>query len=76
MAGPGAQARKIEAVRKAAKGTPVVAMAHGYGPLEDVRARLAVAWQASGGKMAVNRYGYLSDEKLSALGQVTREAVS
>jgi len=75
LAGPGAQARKIEAVRRAANGTPVVAMAHGYGPLEDVRARLAVAWRASGGKMAVNRYGYLSDEKLSALGQVTREAV-
>jgi hypothetical protein len=75
LAGPGAQARKIEAVRQAAKGTPVVAMAHGYGPLEDVRARLAVAWRASGGKMAVNRYGYLSDDKLAALGEVTNEAV-
>jgi hypothetical protein len=74
LAGPGAQARKVEAVRQAARGTPVVAMAHGYGPLEDVRARLAVAWRASGGKMAVNRYGYLSDDKLAALGAVTREA--
>ena len=60
-----AQARKIaEAMRLAPS---VHAAAHAYGPLDDVIARARVAWQASGRRIWVNRYGYLSDAKLKAL---------
>jgi hypothetical protein len=51
---------------------PVYAFAHGYGPPDDVAARTAVAWQASGRRMWVNRYGYLSDQKLDALSALPR----
>ena len=33
-------------------------------PAEDFRRRLRVAWQASGGGVWINRYGYLGEEKL------------
>jgi hypothetical protein len=39
--------------------------------LEDVRARVALAFAAAGGRLWVNRYGYLSDAKLDAIGEVT-----
>jgi hypothetical protein len=53
-------------------GTPtsIFAMAHGYGPVADFRDRLRAAWAATGQKVWINRYGYLSDEKLDAVGQV------
>ncbi|UFN50414.1 hypothetical protein LPC08_07290 [Roseomonas sp. OT10] len=72
--GAGAQARKIAAARMAAGGTPVFAFAHSYGPLADVAARFRIAWRASGGRVFVNRYGYLSDAKLDAIGAIRREA--
>lgn len=56
---------KIDQVRQVTGDTPVWGMSHGYGPLEDVVRRL----QALGdGPVQVNRYAYLSDAKLSALG--------
>jgi hypothetical protein len=69
-AGAAAQTRKIRQARAAAGVAPVNALAHGYGPLEDFRERLRVAWQASGGRVWVNRYGYLSDAKLDVIRQV------
>jgi hypothetical protein len=66
-----AQARKIHQAQAEAR-VPVYAFAHGYGPEDDVAARMGVAWQASGGRMWVNRYGYLSDAKLDALGALPR----
>ncbi len=39
--------------------------------LEDVKARVKLAFEASGGRLWVNRYGYLSDAKLDAIGQAT-----
>lgn len=69
--GEAAQRRKIAAARAEAGETPVIAMAHGYGPVADVRQRLACAYGASGGRLWVNRYGYLSDEKLDLIGEVT-----
>jgi hypothetical protein len=47
-------------------------MAHGYGPVDDFRARLSTAWASSAHKVWINRYGYLSDEKLDAIGLVCR----
>ena len=66
------QARKILAARRQAHDTPVHAFAHAYGPLDDFRKRMEVAWQTSGHQMVVNRYGYLSDRKLDILGEVTK----
>ena len=56
----------------AAGATPVFAFAHSYGPVGDVASRFAVAWRASGGRVFVNRYGYLSDAKLDAIGAIAR----
>ena len=69
--GAQAQARKIAQARAEAS-VPVYAFAHGYGPPDDVDARMKVAWEASRGHMWVNRYGYLSDQKLDALGALPR----
>jgi hypothetical protein len=69
--GAEAQARKI-AQAQAEASVPVYAFAHGYGPPDDVAVRMAVAWRASGRRMWVNRYGYLSDAKLDVLGALPR----
>jgi hypothetical protein len=69
--GAAAQARKITQAQAEAS-VPVYAFAHGYGPPDDVAARMAIAWQASSRRMWVNRYGYLSDQKLDALGALAR----
>jgi hypothetical protein len=68
-----AQARKIIEAQHEAGTTPVLTLAHGYGPLSDFRRRIEVAWQASRYGVWVNRYGYLSDEKLNAIGEVCRK---
>jgi hypothetical protein len=70
--GAEAQARKIAAAREAAGPAPVAAMAHGYGPVADFAARFATAWSASRGHVWVNRYGYLADAKLDAIGRIAR----
>ena len=48
------------------------ALAHAYGPIADVERRLRAALSVTG-NIQMNRYGYLSDEKLALLGRVTRE---
>jgi hypothetical protein len=74
--GAAAQARKIAQMRAAAGATPVFALAHGYGPRDDFARRATVAWQASGQRLWVNRYGYLSDAKLAVLGTLPRSQIS
>jgi hypothetical protein len=59
--------RKIRQASIAAAGVPIFALAHGYGPAQDFQARLRVAWASSGGRVWVNRYGYLTDEKLQLI---------
>ncbi|MDX1979748.1 MAG: hypothetical protein SFV51_05735 [Bryobacteraceae bacterium] len=59
---------KIRAAQKQAGRTPVITLAHGYGPLSDFKRRLKVAYDAAGRRVWVNRYGYLSDAKLDAMG--------
>ena len=68
--GPRAQARKIRQAQRDAGETPVYVLAHGYGPLEDFRKRLEVAKEAGDHGYWVNRYGYLSDDKLDAIKEV------
>lgn len=69
--GTGAIARKIRQARFEADTVPITALAHGYGPLADVGARLKVAWNASGGRVWMNRYCYLTDEKLDQIKAIT-----
>ena len=66
-----AQAGKIRMAQTEAGDVPVHAFAHGYGPVADVADRVRVAFEASGGRLWVNRYGYLADAKLDAIGDVT-----
>lgn len=56
---------KIDQVRGQAGSTPVWGMSHGYGPLEDVMRRFKAL---GAGPVQMNRYAYLSDTKLAALG--------
>ncbi|MDX1945839.1 MAG: hypothetical protein SFU86_10620 [Pirellulaceae bacterium] len=70
-AGPVAMERKLRQAGQEAGRTPVFALAHGYGPAVDFRNRLAAAWRASPAGLWINRYGYLSDEKLRIVGEVT-----
>lgn len=65
--------RKIKAARQQASGCPIYAFTHAYGPCDDVVRRAQAAWQSSEGNMWVNRYGYLSNEKLSALGLMVKQ---
>ena len=67
-----AQTRKLRAA-EAEAGKPVIALAHGYGPVDDFARRCAIAWEGARGGVWINRYGYLADAKLDALGAVTRE---
>lgn len=70
--GAQAQARKIEEAQWEAGGTPVYALVHGYGPLSDFRGRLEVGYRASKRRIWINRYAYLSDEKLRIVAEVCR----
>ncbi|WMS43680.1 hypothetical protein RDV64_04575 [Acuticoccus sp. MNP-M23] len=70
--GADAIAEKLSAARTAAGDTPVYAFTHAYGPLSDVMRRAEAAWTASEGRLWVNRYGYMSDEKLAAFGKMVR----
>ena len=68
--GPDAQTRKIHQAQRDAGDTPVYVLAHGYGPVDDFRKRLVVAREAGQHGYWVNRYGYLSDEKLDVIREV------
>ena len=68
----GAQAAKVREGMQAGEGCPVFPFAHAYGPVGDFAARALVAWDAGDHGIWVNRYGYLSDEKLDRLGELPR----
>jgi len=61
-----AQQEKIRCAKTIAGNVPVVAFAHAYGPIPDVLERFEAA-RGSADAVWLNRYGYLSDEKLAAL---------
>jgi hypothetical protein len=72
-AGLQAQRSKIEAARTAVGTTAqVYALAHGYGPLSDFEQRLGVAWSASAKNVWINRYGYLTEAKIDAIGRICK----
>ncbi len=65
------QQRKIAQVMHAARGkTQIHALVHGYGPLDDFRRRFQLVADSPADGCWINRYGYLSDEKLDAIGEI------
>jgi hypothetical protein len=65
-----AQLAKLATAAAACRGggARVLALVHGYGPLDDVTARFELAAAGGVDGVWVNRYGYLSDAKLAAIG--------
>jgi hypothetical protein len=70
-AGTQAQLRKVKQATLAAGDMPILPSVHGYGPLDDVERRWRMGWEGGNHGMWVNRYGYLSQEKLDLLRRVT-----
>jgi len=67
------QRRKIaQAKAVAGKGLAVTPLVHGYGPLEDFSRRLRLVAESEADGAWINRYGYLSDEKLEEIGRIWR----
>lgn len=65
------QVRKLNQVMDATRGqTKVYALVHGYGPLDDFRRRLQLVADSPVDGVWINRYGYLSDEKLDAIREI------
>jgi hypothetical protein len=65
-----AMQEKLDEAVLASSPTKVFAMPHGYGPVRDFSERLKIAWNGASRKVWINRYGYLSDEKLDAVGRI------
>ena len=70
--GPVVQADKIIEAQREAVDTPVYALIHGYGTVDDFSERFVTAFDAANGQCWLNRYGYLGDSKLSAIGNYVR----
>ncbi len=70
-AGTSSHERKIRQATSEANGMPILPSVHAYGPMDDVERRWRVAWETGESGMWVNRYGYLSEEKLALLKRVT-----
>lgn len=70
-AGTAAHVRKIVQATAEANDMPILPSVHAYGPMDDVERRWSVAWETGKSGMWVNRYGYLSEEKLALLKRVT-----
>lgn len=65
------QRRKIAQAKAAAgEGMAVTPLVHGYGPLEDFSRRLRLVAKSEADGVWINRYGYLSDAKIQAIGQI------
>lgn len=65
------QLRKIAQVVEAVAGRcNVYPIVHSYGPADDFRRRLQLVGDSAADGLWINRYGYLSDEKLAMVGSV------
>lgn len=62
-----ALARKVRQAQQEAGSLPIHVLAHGYGPVADFRRRLEAGWRTGRHGLWVNRYAYLSDEKLKTM---------
>lgn len=69
------QRRKIEQVCAEVNGHALVTpLMHGYGPHDDFIRRFKVVADSPADGVWINRYGYLSDEKLDAVGKIWKSA--
>jgi hypothetical protein len=65
------QARKIaQAVADSGDKMQVTPLVHGYGPQEDFERRFQLVADSPADGAWINRYGYLSDDKLDAVGRI------
>lgn len=65
------QLRKIAQAQAATRGrSAVYPLVHGYGPADDFRRRLQLVADSGAAGVWINRYGYLSDEKLAIISDV------
>lgn len=71
----GPQSRKLRDVAGEVAGEcAVTPLVHGYGPLDDFRRRLQLVTDCDSiSGLWINRYGYLSDEKLDAIHDVVNQ---
>ena len=53
---------------------PIWPIAHSYGPCNDFAKRAKAVFSVSKKRLWINRYAYLTDEKLDALGEVVRSS--
>jgi hypothetical protein len=66
-------AKRQTQVESWAGNIPVWPIAHAYGPVEDFKKRAAAVLAISKTRLWINRYAYLSDEKLMALSELFSE---
>ena len=67
-------AAKMESARTAIRGAEFWGITHAYGPDADMMRRFRAVAGASGGRVYLNRYGYLNDNKLRMVGEFVRGA--
>ncbi len=71
-AGQQAQRRKIrQAQLEIGDETSLYPVVHGYGPVDDFESRLHVAWDAGTPGIWINRYCYLGEKKIEAIGRLS-----
>lgn len=67
---------KQKLVEAECSSAPVWPLTHAYGPIHDMVARARAVFSVSKKRLWINRYAYLTDEKLSALGAMMRSEAS
>ena len=69
-----ALAKKQVQVEAESANAPIWPIAHSYGPSDDFAKRAKAVFSVSKKRLWINRYAYLTDEKLDALGEVVRSS--
>lgn len=65
----------VESAGRALTRSRLSVIAHGYGPPDDVERRFRALLGTSCARLHINRYGYLSDEKVGRIGAAWREHI-
>jgi len=71
-----ALSEKQKLVESECASVPVWPLTHAYGPIDDMGARARAVFSVSKKRLWINRYAYLTDEKLSALGAMMKKGAS
>lgn len=64
---------KLQHADSSIKQAELWGITHAYGPVDDVVRRFSAVRRASNGSVHINRYGYLSDEKIAAIVRACEE---